>query len=123
MPSETARQFIADENLDSEICIAMAAEYDLISVTEIMRGAADSAILERAKSERRILVTQDKDFGALAFFLLQAHSGVILLRAPELSAETRGALLLSTIARHENELMYAFTVIDAGRIRIRPGRK
>ena len=46
-----------------------------------MRSVADDAILARAQTEERIVVTHDKDFGELAFrSQLPASSGVILLR-------------------------------------------
>jgi len=43
-------------------------------------GAADDAILEKAREENKILLTRDKDFGALVFLEQRATNGVILLR-------------------------------------------
>jgi predicted nuclease of predicted toxin-antitoxin system len=36
-------------------------------VKETMRGRGDPAILARAQTEERLVVTHDKDFGELAF--------------------------------------------------------
>jgi predicted nuclease of predicted toxin-antitoxin system len=53
-----------------------------------MRGTTDDAILARAQSELRILISQDKDFGELAFRSgLPADCGVILFRLQGQSPE------------------------------------
>jgi len=54
--------------------------YDVLAVAETISQAADSDVLARASSEGRILVTNDKDFGELAFRVGQVHQGVLLLR-------------------------------------------
>ena len=41
--------------------------HDVLVVKESMRGEEDTAILARAQAESRLVVTQDKDFGELAF--------------------------------------------------------
>jgi predicted nuclease of predicted toxin-antitoxin system len=53
-----------------------------------MRGETDDAILARAQSELRILISQDQDFGELAFRSgLPADCGVILFRLQGQSPE------------------------------------
>ena len=53
-----------------------------------MRGETDDAILARAQSEHRILISQDKDFGELAYRSgLPADCGVILFRLQSQSPE------------------------------------
>jgi predicted nuclease of predicted toxin-antitoxin system len=53
-----------------------------------MRGETDDAILARAQSELRILISQDKDFGELAFRSgLPSDCGVILFRLQGQSPE------------------------------------
>src|SRR5205807_9253471 len=55
--------------------------HDVLSVKESMRAEKDDAILARAQVEQRIVVTQDKDFGELAFrSRLPASCGIILFR-------------------------------------------
>jgi predicted nuclease of predicted toxin-antitoxin system len=44
-------------------------KYDSVSVIECMKGAEDEEILRLAVKERRVIVTNDKDFGRLAGFL------------------------------------------------------
>jgi predicted nuclease of predicted toxin-antitoxin system len=40
--------------------------FDAISVIEIMRGAEDIEVIQKAREENRIIITNDKDFGWLA---------------------------------------------------------
>ena len=55
--------------------------HDVLSVKESMRSESDDVILARAQSERRVVVTHDKDFGELTFRSgLPAACGVILFR-------------------------------------------
>ncbi len=75
-------RLFANENFPGPV-IARLRElgYDVASVKEMMRGASDAAVLAEAQSERRIVVTFDKDFGELAFrFGFPAECGVILFR-------------------------------------------
>lgn len=61
---------IANENLPATAVQGLRDRgHDVLSVKESMRGMDDAAILARAQSESRLVVTQDKDFGELAFRL------------------------------------------------------
>jgi predicted nuclease of predicted toxin-antitoxin system len=55
--------------------------HDVLSAKESLRGESDEVVLDRAQRELRIVVTQDKDFGVLAFRQrLPAECGIILFR-------------------------------------------
>lgn len=41
--------------------------HDVLSARETAPGASDEALLALANQERRVLVTEDKDFGDLVF--------------------------------------------------------
>jgi predicted nuclease of predicted toxin-antitoxin system len=56
------------------------AGYDVVSITEKMAGADDETVIDFARSERRLLLTEDKDFGQLVFAAAKQNSGVILIR-------------------------------------------
>jgi predicted nuclease of predicted toxin-antitoxin system len=51
-------------------------------VSEVHRGAEDATVLELALSERRVLLTEDKDFGQLVFAAARDSGGVVLIRWP-----------------------------------------
>ena len=72
---------IADEGVDKPIVDALRISgFDVQYILETNQGADDEFILHLAKSEQRILVTQDKDFGELVYRLKKAHFGVVLIR-------------------------------------------
>lgn len=55
-----------------------AAGHDVVWVGE-EQDPGDEAILKRAHSEQRVLVTLDKDFGTLAILHHQPHCGIVRL--------------------------------------------
>lgn len=74
-------RFLAGECCDAALVAALRAEgHDVLYVQETMRGALDIQVIERAYSEKRILLTEDKDFGEIAIRLRQPVHAVILLR-------------------------------------------
>ena len=61
-------RLVADENCDFSLVIDLrSAGYDVVSVSEHMTGADDETVIDFARSERRLLITEDKDFGQLVF--------------------------------------------------------
>ena len=61
-------RFLVNENVTGTVIQELRQRgHDVLSVKESMRSEADDAILARAQTEERIVVTHDKDFGELAF--------------------------------------------------------
>jgi predicted nuclease of predicted toxin-antitoxin system len=54
--------------------------HEVFSVYEESRGASDNGILDKAYSENRILITNDKDFGEKTYRENKLHHGIIFLR-------------------------------------------
>lgn len=52
-----------------------ARGHDTFSVYEQARGMSDEDIIEKAYTENRILVTNDKDFGEKVYRDLRPHRG------------------------------------------------
>jgi predicted nuclease of predicted toxin-antitoxin system len=65
--------------------------HDVVRVTDAGPDPGDGAILRRALAEGRILVTMDKDFGALVHRESLGHTG--LIRLPHSTAAERIAIL------------------------------
>jgi hypothetical protein len=80
--SQIGMRFLANENIPpGAVGRLRDLGHDVLSVKESMTGSDDAAILARAVSEQRVLITFDKDFGELAFRShLPASCGVILFR-------------------------------------------
>ena len=114
-------RFLANENVTAAIVAALRERgHDVFWIKESMRGAADSIVLALAQTDRRVVVTLDKDFGELAFrSRLPAQSGVILIRLdwkdPETDNEVAIVALLS-----RNDWTGNFAVVERDRVRIRP---
>ena len=75
-------RLICNENIPrSAIERLRSRGHDVASVKELLRGAPDISVLAVAQAENRIIVTQDKDFGELAFReRLPSDCGIILFR-------------------------------------------
>ena len=114
-------RIIANENISATVIYTLRSRgHDVVSVKESMRSAADDAVLRRAADENRLVITHDKDFGALAFRSgLPATSGVILFRLSGDNPDTDNARILDVLARHTDWAGH-FCVVTDDRIRARP---
>ena len=60
--------FLADESCDFAVVRALrSAGHEIVAVAEVSPRADDDALLELARREQRILLTEDKDFGQLVY--------------------------------------------------------
>ena len=96
--------------------------YDVLAVAETIPQADDSDILARASSEGRILVTNDKDFGELAFRVGQVHEGILLLRLQDERPTNCVRVLKAVLEQYAARLPSHFTVATESGVRIRPTR-
>jgi len=74
---------LVDENLPATTLAYLRANgHDVLSARESCRGWKDAAILERAETESRIVLTLDKDFWQIAMQrrIPLARAGVLLIR-------------------------------------------
>lgn len=115
-------RFLADENLDFAVVrILRTAGHDVRALAEEATRTVDAEVIALASSEGRILLTEDKDFGWLAF-VAGAHSeGVILVRFPAMARQALGLAMLELVATHGEALRGSFTVVQPGQTRITPG--
>ena len=85
-----------------------------------MRGISDKLILARAQLETRLVVTQDKDFGELAFRSgLPATCGVLLFRLTGNNPEADNQRMIEVI-ESRTDWASQFAVATDDRVRIRP---
>ena len=114
-------KFLADENIERPIVDALrAAGHDVLSVSEGPRGLPDEEVLYLAQAERRILLTNDKDFGELVFRLRQSANGIVLLRLGTEDGEEKAARLTEILPHIEARLAGHFAVVTEGGVRLRP---
>jgi len=85
-----------------------------------MQRAADQDLLTKARETDRLLLTRDKDFGALVFLGREKSAGVILLRVAPTTVEEVHQELERLLGKHdERELKGLFCVVEPHRYRIR----
>lgn len=114
-------RFLANENFpEAAVAELRNAGHDIGWVLTDSPGISDQHVLDRAIRENRILLTFDKDFGELAWMhRIPPTCGIILFRIPMPSAATVGLRLLELL-RSRSDGEGHFSVIEPGRIRMRP---
>ena len=112
--------FLADESCDFLIVRTLrSAEYDVLSVAESFPSASDQQVLQNAIKEKRILLTEDKDFGEWVFAHGEKIAGVILIRFPGNARTRLGEEIKVLVDDHAIELKKSFVVLEPGRARVR----
>jgi predicted nuclease of predicted toxin-antitoxin system len=111
-------RFLADESCDFAVVQALRATgHDVTAVSEVHRGAEDATVLELALSERRVLLTEDKDFGQLVFAAARDSGGVVLIRWPVSARAELSAAAIELAEKHSVALQGAFVVLEPNRVR------
>ena len=92
--------------------------HDVLSARGELARASDETLLSLASEERRVLVTEDKDFGELVFLRRLPHPCVV--RLVELPVVEQVDALRGLIERHGPVLRAgAIVVVTRRRVRIR----
>lgn len=114
-------KLLTDENISPIIVAALkAAGHDVIAVTEAMPGATDETIMRRAIAEQRILVTEDKDFGELAFKHGHRPHGIVRLTLPGFWPSQKAARICGVLELDASKIINRAAVVEPDRIRSRP---
>ena len=89
----------------------------MLSIIEVAKGATDEQVLELAQNEKRVLITEDRDFGELVYAHRRSSAGVILLRFQSRARHFKPATVVEAVAKLGSRLRDAFTVVEPGRVR------
>ena len=92
--------------------------YEVFSIYDQLRGADNEAILRKAQIENYILITNDKDFGALIFQKGQKHKGIKLLRLENEKIENKIAVLSQILEKYTDKVSNHFIIASEKIIRI-----
>jgi len=96
----------------------LEAGHDVVWSAEWAEDPGDSAILEMANQQGRVLITLDKDFGDLSVLHGASHCGI--LRLVNFRASHQGSVCCRVLADHGEELSGgALITAEPGRLRIR----
>lgn len=112
-------RFLADESCDFAVVRALRTDgHDVLAVSEFMQRSDDRELIEQANVERRILLTEDKDFGWLVFVSRAESAGVILIRFPGGARHTMVQTIRRLVQEQGERLFGAFVVVQPGHIRM-----
>ena len=115
-----ALKFLADESCDfAFVRILRQNGYDVKAIAEAMPGVSDLKVLELGFEGKRILLTEDKDFGEWIFAQKSATSGIILLRYPVETRLQMSLAIVELVSEHGSKLRDRYVVLEPGRARIR----
>jgi predicted nuclease of predicted toxin-antitoxin system len=114
-------RFLADENFPGFSVLRLrGAGHDVAWIGEDMPGSSDRLVLHKATLEARVLLTFDKDFGEIArASRLTSPSGVVLFRIPMPRITDLQRHVVDVILSREDWAGH-FSVVEPGRIRMRP---
>ena len=98
-------------------------DYDLKAVRNINPRMNDNEILRLAVSEKRMVITMDKDFGELVYNSDLPHAGVLLLRLEDAKSDEKTNTIAKILTKFSDRLLNNFCVIQRGKLRIKKMKK
>ncbi|OIO72612.1 MAG: hypothetical protein AUJ85_10080 [Elusimicrobia bacterium CG1_02_37_114] len=114
-------KFLIDENIGKSVIDYIRQKgYDVKVAKEKYTGREDYFLLNLAYKEKRIIITNDKDFGFLVYRNKTPSFGVILFRFNLEKASIKIASLEKAFKFYSEKMTNHFIVIDEQQIRIRP---
>lgn len=108
-------RFLLDENADLRLADHLrAAGHDVTSIVhDYPRSIDDPDVLAIARAERRILITNDRDFGELVISQKLPHAGVIYFRLRATALATKVERLDNVLAHYGDQLDQFLRVTDS----------
>lgn len=114
-------RFLIDECCPAPVIHALrAAMHDVVSIAEVAASTDDVQVLELARREDRILITEDKDFGEHVVRGGASVPGVILLRLPARRGIEVAERVMHVVGELGDLLFGKYVVVLRHRIRLRP---
>ena len=112
-------RFVVDECAGPGVAAWLCEQgHDVFSVFDHAAGEIDVAVLEKACSEQRILITNDKDFGEMIYRQGHSHCGVVLMRLDNERVSVRIAVIGRLLAQYAGHLRDNFIVVTEDTVRI-----
>ena len=114
-------KFLADECCDAGLVASLRDfGHDVTYIIEEKTGFSDDEVLTIAYNQRRILLTEDKDFGELVYRFRKPSVGIVLIRIDVRDRHMKWPRLRSLIDNYAERLPGHFVVIHSNRYRFRP---
>jgi len=113
-------KFLIDENVGFSVIDYLRKQgYDTKSVRELFPSRNDSYILEKAFQEKRIIITNDKDFGHLIFKTNLPAISLILLRFNDEAPGLKINAIKTILSLPKEKILNHFIVASEDKIRLR----
>jgi len=111
---------IADENIDFNIIVALRSnDIDVYSIAEKNNGISDKQVIELARKQKKIILTEDKDFGEWVFAHNVKDVAIIFLRYNWNNTDDIIKILVKLLEEKKPDLLNKFTTVTMNKIRIR----
>jgi len=111
-------RFLADESCDFGVVRALReAGHDVVAVCELRPQAEDQEVIDIALEQKRMVLTEDKDFGRLVYAHGKPNCGVIFMRYPAPARRELAKDIVRLIQYHGKAVFSRFVVAQPGRIR------
>ena len=112
-------RFIVDECVGPTVASWLEDEgHNVVCISHSGRGSEDSVILSRSIEEKRVVITNDRDFGDLVFRDLRSHCGIILIRSEDETSANKIRCLKYCFDHISEDLSTLFIVISEKTSRI-----
>jgi predicted nuclease of predicted toxin-antitoxin system len=111
-------RFIVDECSGPLLARWLSTQgHDVFSVFDDARGISDELVIQKAITENRILITNDKDFGEKVYRNQMHHCGIILLRLQDERSQNKISIIHSLLAEYADKLKGRFVVVTENKVR------
>lgn len=111
-------RFLVDECAGPRVALWLLEQgHEVFSIYTEARGMGDDDIMEKANSERWILITNDRDFGEMVYRERRPHHGIIFMRLENERAANKIEVLRRLLERYAERLADRFVVVTETRVR------
>jgi len=111
-------RLLVDECTGPKVAEWLRSEgHEVFSVFDESSGMSDDEVFAKAFDERWVLITNDKDFGEMAFREQREHHGIILLRLGDERAVNKIDVMRQLFANHSEKLSGHFVTVTETKVR------
>jgi predicted nuclease of predicted toxin-antitoxin system len=115
----TEIKFLADVNVEKPLAEYLLEQgYDIKWVPDYDCEMSDEDLLQLANEEKRIFITNDKDFGDLIFLQKKLNVGTILFRVKDQKSQEKIKLMKKLLMGYRDKLLNHYVVMTKNKIRI-----
>lgn len=111
-------KFLADVNVERRVVELFRSQgFEVMWIPDFDCSMTDEELLAIAKSQNRILITNDKDFGELTFRQHKTSAGIILLRIAGEHIDKKLEMIRILLEQHVAKLSNQFTIVSDHKFR------